>query len=189
MTDTDNKVHADALDSIASDALTLFRTGMFLMVIYLSVLSLTLREGSTEFITFVLNSSYTAYGFSFWLGSIALCALTYRAARRTALQDEYAELGLIEDKFAVVNYISTCVFGLLFALVSLLFGLFNGWANMVSGSVAGIPITTPIVLILISIFLVLAINVVFATMEWFRKRYGAFRSHIPDDSQILSKLQ
>lgn len=72
----------DTLRAIANDALKVFRAGLFLIVIYISILSLTLRTGGVEYIRNILDSFYTINGIVFWVGSVTSSVLTHRMARR-----------------------------------------------------------------------------------------------------------
>ena len=165
----------EALGAIADDALKMFRAGLFMIVIYISILSLTLRTGGAEYIKNIINSGYTIIGVTFWVGSVTVSVLTPRAARRITLQDHYSQLGRVDDKFDVLNLSTAGTVGLLISIFSLIFGLLEGWANTVNESAGGIGIEQPIVIIGVSFVFVLGIYSAFSVLDMVRDRWGSIR--------------
>jgi len=165
----------EALSSIAGDSLQIFRAGLFLIVIYISILSLTLRTGGPDYVRNIIDSFYTINGIIFWIGSVTGSVLTYRTARRVTLQENYSQLGRIHDKFEILNFSTACTFGLLISVFSLIFGLLEGYANTVSGSSEGIGIEQPLVIVGFSFILVMGIYSLLSVIEMARDKWGPIR--------------
>lgn len=165
----------DALAAIGDDALKVFRAGLFLIVIYISILSLTLRTGGTAYIVNIVNSFYTVNGIVFWVGSISVSVLANRMARRTALKNNYSQIGMGHDKFDILNFSTAATVGLLISIFSLIFGLLEGWANTVNDSASGVGIEQPIGIILFSIIFVTSIYTVLSLIDLARNRWGSLR--------------
>ncbi|WP_092634231.1 hypothetical protein [Haloplanus vescus] len=165
----------DALGAIADDALKVFRAGLFMIVIYISILSLTLRTGGVDYIENIVNSFYTLNGIMFWAGSITSSVLAHRMARRVTLQQNYSQLGHVNDKFDVLNFSTASTIGLLISVFSLIFGLLEGWANTVNPSAGGVGIQQPILIIGFSFVFVLGIYVILSALDMIRDRWGPIR--------------
>ena len=161
--------------AIANDALKVFRAGLFLIVIYISILSLTLRTGGVEYIRNILDSFYTINGIVFWVGSVTSSVLTHRMARRITLQEHYSQLGRVDDKFDVLNFATAGTIGLLIAVFSLMFGLLEGWANTVNESAGGIGIEQPIGVVALSFVFVLGIYSALSVIDVMRSKWGPIR--------------
>lgn len=165
----------DSLGAIADDALKVFRAGLFLIVIYISILSLTLRTGGTEYIKNIINSVYTINGIVFWIGSVTSSVITHRMARRITLQEQYSQLGRIDDKFDVLNFSTAGTVALLVSVFSLIFGLLEGWANTVNESAGSIGIAQPIGIIALSFVFVLGIYSALSILDLVRSKWGPIR--------------
>ncbi len=165
----------DALGAIADDALKVFRAGLFMMVIYISILSLTLRTGGVDYIENIVNSFYTVNGIVFWAGSITSSVLTHRMARRVTLQQHYPQLGRIDDKFDVLNFSTASTVGLLISVFSLIFGLLEGWVNTVNPSAGGIGIHQPLLIVGFAFVFILSIYSILSVLDMVRDRWGPIR--------------
>ena len=165
----------DALGAIAEDALEVFRAGLYIIIIYVSILSLTLRTGGVEYVKNIINSFYTINGIVFWVGSITSSVMTHRMARRITLQEHYSQLGRIDDKFDVLNFSTAGVIGLLISVFSLIFGLLEGWASTINESSSGIGIEQPIGVIGFSLIFVLSIYSILTIVDILRDRWGPIR--------------
>lgn len=165
----------DALGAIADDSLKIFRAGLFMIVIYISILSLTLRTGGMDYIENIVNSFYTVNGIVLWAGSITSSVLTHRMARRITLQQNYSQLGRINDKFDVLNFSTASTVGLLISVFSLIFGLLEGWANTVNPSAGGVGIHQPLLIIGLSFAFILGIYSILSTLDMVRDRWGPIR--------------
>ncbi|WP_336135280.1 hypothetical protein [Natronomonas amylolytica] len=165
----------DALGAIADDALGVFRAGLFMMVIYISILSLTLRTGGVDYIENVVDSFYSINGIVFWAGSITSSVLTHRMARRVTLQNNYSQLGRIDDKLDILNFLTASTVGLLISVFSLLFGLLEGWGKTVNPSSGGVGIHQPLLIISFSFAFILAIYSVLSVLDMVRNRWGPIR--------------
>ena len=148
----------DALGAIADDSLNVFRAGLFMIVIYISILSLTLRTGGVEYIENIVNSFYTINGIVFWAGSITSSVLTHRMARRVTLQQNYSQISKVDDKLDILNFSTASTVGLLISVFSLIFGLLEGWANTINPSAGGIGIRQPLLIIGFSFVFILSIH-------------------------------
>lgn len=178
MTGNDSKIaegEREALSAIANDALTIFRAGLFLIVIYITILSLTLRTGGVDYVENIINSFYTINGIVFWMGSVTLSVVTHRIARRVTLQENYTNIGLIDDKYDTLNIASACTFGLLISVFSLIFGLLEGWANTVNQSSGTIGFEQPILIVGFSVIMVSIIYSIFSVMDIIRDKFGPIR--------------
>lgn len=178
MSEDTEKIEADekvAIGTIGDDALQIFRAGLFMIVIYISILSLTLRTGGAEYIENILNSFYTINGIVFWIGSVTSSVLTHRMARRIALQEYYSQLGRIDDKFDVLNFATASTVGLLISVFSLIFGLLEGWSNTVNESAGGVGIEQPIIIIVFSFSFILAIYSLLSVIDQVRDKWGPIR--------------
>ncbi|REA01258.1 hypothetical protein DEQ92_18080 [Haloferax sp. Atlit-6N] len=171
-----NEGERDALGAIAGDALKVFRAGLFMIVIYISILSLTLRTGGVDYIENIIGSFYTINGIVFWVGSITSSVLTHRMARRVTLQEHYSQLGRIDDKFDVLNFATAGTVGLLISVLSLIFGLLEGWSNTVNPSAGGIGIDQPLLIVGFSLLFVLSIYTFFSFLDMVRDRWGSIRN-------------
>lgn len=165
----------DAVGAIADDALKVFRAGLFMMVIYISILSLTLRTGGADYIENIINSIYTVTGLVFWAGSVLGSVLTHRMARRITLQQNYSQLGRIDDKFDVLNFSTASIVGLLISVFSLIFGLLEGWGNTVNGSSSGASIYQPLGVLALSFAFILVIYSALSVMDIVREKWGPIR--------------
>lgn len=165
----------DALGAIAGDALKVFRAGLFMIVIYISILSLTLRTGGVDYIENIVNSFYTINGIVFWAGSITGSVLTHRMARRVTLQQSYSQLGRVNDKFDILNFSTASTVGLLISVFSLIFGLLEGWANTVNPSAGGVGIHQPLLLVGFSFVFILGIYSILSVLDMLRAKWGPIR--------------
>lgn len=178
MSDSSNQIgdgERDALGAIADDSLKIFRAGLFMIVIYISILSLTLRTGGVDYIENIIGSFYTVNGIIFWAGSITSSVLTHRIARRITLQQNYTQLGKIDDKYNILNFSTASIVGLLISVFSLIFGLLEGWRNTVNSSAGGIGIYQPLIIIGFSFVFVLSIYSVLSILDMIRDRWGPIR--------------
>ncbi|QCS43019.1 hypothetical protein [Natrinema versiforme] len=164
----------DSLRAIGDDALNIFRAGLYLIVIYISILSLTLNTGGSDYIENVINSSYTINGIVFWIGSLTSSILTHRMARRVTLQEHYSQLGRIDDKFDILNFATASTVGLLISVFSLIFGLLAGWSNTVNESSTGVGIEQPIAIIGLSFIFIVSIYSILSIIDILRDRWGPY---------------
>lgn len=146
-----NDADSDIADSIADDALQLFKSGLTLAVIYVTLVSLILRDGGAEAISTILNSSYTTIGVIFWAGSMTTCLVTYWGARQSSSNSEVDSSSIFSAKNIQFNYPTMVLFGLLVSLFSLMFGIVEGWYKAYEGISGSIPVSVPIVIIIGSI--------------------------------------
>ncbi|MUV88399.1 hypothetical protein GJ631_18030 [Natronomonas sp. CBA1123] len=165
----------DALGAIADDALRTFRAGLFLIVIYISIISLTLQTGGAAYVENIINSFYTINGVVFWIGSMTVCVFTHRAARRITLKENYPQLGQIDDKFDVLNLSSTSTFGLLISVFSLIMGLLEGWANTINDTSRTIGFEQPLLIVGFSVVMVSILYSAFSVLDMIRGRWGPIR--------------
>lgn len=165
----------DALGAIASDSLKTFRAGLFLIVIYISIISLTLQTGGAKYVENIINSFYTINGMMFWIGSMTVNVFTHRMARRVTLKENYSQLWALDDKFAVLNLSSTGTFGLLISVFSLIMGLVEGWINTVNNTSVTVGIEQPLGIIGLALGIVVAIFVIFSMLDSIRERWGPIR--------------
>jgi succinate dehydrogenase hydrophobic anchor subunit len=165
----------NALAAIADDALKTFRAGLFMIVIYISIISLTLQTGGSEYVQNIFNSSYTIVGIIFWIGSLTVSVFTHRFARRVTLKDHYPQLGRIDDKFDVLNLSTTSTFGLLVAVFSLIMGLLAGLSNTISDTSGSIGVGQPLSIIAISVAVVAVIYSTLSVLDMIRGRWGPIR--------------
>ncbi|MGB9986051.1 hypothetical protein [Salarchaeum japonicum] len=178
MTEDSDKIEGgerEALGAIANDALKTFRAGLFLIVIYISIMSLTLQTGGVEYIENITDSFYTINGIVFWIGSVTVSIFTHRTARRITLKEHYPQLGRIDDKFDVLNLSTTSTFGLLISVFSLVMGLFEGWANTVNNTSMTVGIEQPLLIVGFSIIMVSVLYFAFSVLDMIRGRWGPIR--------------
>jgi hypothetical protein len=171
------EVDKEELGAIADDSLSIFRIALFFIVIYISIISLAFRRENVDIVVGILNSYYTTIGATFWVGSLTTSLLTYRIARRASLQEEYSQLGQIPDKFIVMNYVTASIIALFLSIISLLFGLYEGWLSSMPTypNGAGIGIRQPIGTIGLSFLLVMFIFGVIFLVDLIRDRWGPIR--------------
>lgn len=169
------EVEKEVMNSIASDSISLFRTGLFLIVAYATILSLALQEGEAEIITNTINSTYTFTGFLIWIGSLVAAIWSYRTARYISLLDEYPQLNRISDQKIVLNKVSAVAIGFLISVVSLLFGLIEGWIRTYSNTPGGISMEAPVVIAGFGFLLLMGLFGVLSTIDYVRERMGAIR--------------
>ena len=165
----------EALGAIADDALKTFRAGLFMIVIYISIISLTLQTGGSEYVGNIINSAYTINGIIFWVGSLTVSVFTHRFARRVTLKDHYPQLGRIDDKFDVLNLSTTSTFGLLVSVFSLIMGLLEGWSNTINDTSGSIGIEQPLLIITLSVAVVFLIYTAFSALDMIRGKWGPIR--------------
>jgi hypothetical protein len=165
----------EALGAIANDALRTFRAGLFLIVIYISIISLTLQTGGVEFVENIVNSYYTIIGIIFWIGSMTVAIFTHRTARRVTLQDHYPQLGRIDDKFDVLNLSTTSTFGILISVFSLIMGLLEGWVNTINDTNVSVGFEQPLLIIGFSVVVVSVLYSAFSVLDMIRGRWGPIR--------------
>lgn len=165
----------EALGAIATDALNTFRAGLFMIVIYISIISLTLQTGGNEYIVNIIDSFYTINGIIFWIGSVTMSIFTHRTARRVTLQDHYPQLGRIDDKFDVLNLSTTSTFGLLISVFSLMMGLLEGWTNTINDSSGTVGFEQPLLIIGFSVVMVSILYSAFSILDMVRGRWGPIR--------------
>jgi len=165
----------EALGAIAADALKTFRAGLFMIVIYISIISLTLQTGGNEYIVNIIDSFYTINGIIFWIGSVTMSIFTHRTARRVTLQDHYPQLGRIDDKFDVLNLSTTSTFGLLISVFSLMMGLLEGWTNTINDSSGTVGFEQPLLIIGLSVVMVSILYSAFSILDMVRGRWGPIR--------------
>jgi hypothetical protein len=169
----------ESLSAIADDALTVFRLGLFLIVIYISILSLVLQSGGPEYVSNTVDSTYTIFGVTLWVGSVTSSILTYRVARRVTLQDRYTQLGKVDDKFDVLNLATASTVGLLITVFSLIMGLLEGWIATVNEGSVGVGIEQPLIIVVISATLILGIYAALGVLDMVRDRWGPIRENLP----------
>lgn len=177
-TDTIEDGERAAIGAIGDDALKIFRAGLFMIVIYISILSLTLQTGGRDYVENIFNSFYTINGIVFWIGAMTVALLTHRIARRVTLMEEYTQIGEVSDKFDILNLSTASTFGLLISVFSLIVGLWEGWANTIRDSYMGIGIRQPLMIIGVSVIAVFSIYSVFLVLDWIRQRWGPIRKII-----------
>jgi len=165
----------EAIGTLGDDALQVFRTGLFMMVIYISILSLTLRQGGVDFIENIINSLYTLNGVLFWVGSVTIGVYAHRTARRVSLQDQYSHQWAIDDRWVVLNLSTSGIVGLLISIISLIFGLLDGWAHTVNPSAGSLGIEQPILIVGLAVILASATFSMFSTLDMIRDRWGPIR--------------
>jgi len=178
MSDQNDKIgtsEREALSEIASDALKIFRAGLFMIVIYLTIISLTLRTGGTNYVENIFSSRYTLIGIMFWTGSMMVSVFTHRRARRVTLMDQYSHLGRINDKLDVLNLSSAGSFGLIISVFSLIVGFWEGWLNTINKSSITVGVEQPLIIIGISVLLVAIIYNIFSLLDLIRSRWGPVR--------------
>ncbi|MFC5277989.1 hypothetical protein ACFPM1_04305 [Halorubrum rubrum] len=168
-------VDTEPLGAIADDSLSLFRTSLFLIVVYLTILSLVFRQSGANIIVYILSSPYTVTGVLFWLGSMMTTVIAYRIARRTTLLDNYSELGRVSDKYQIMNTVTAAMVGLLIAVTSLIFGLLDGWSANVSDSQSITPVSDILLICGFAFLAVFSISSLLSLVDIVRKRYGPIR--------------
>ena len=168
-------VDTDALGAIADDSISIFRTSLFLIVVYLTILSLVFRETGSDVILQIIGSRFTIIGITFWLGAMGMSVVSYRTARRTSLLGEYSNLGRIHDKFLIMNTISATMIGLFISVTSLIFGLLQGLSASVTGTYPEISIREPLFILVVAIAFVLFIASILSLVDLIRERYGPIR--------------
>jgi hypothetical protein len=178
MPEQNDKIKSDekeALGAIANDALKTFRAGLFMIVIYVSIISLTLQTGGVNYVENIISSFYTINGIVFWIGSMTVSVFINRTARRVTLKEHYPQLGRIDDKFDVLNLSSTSTFGLLISVFSLITGLWEGWINTVNDTSVTVGFEQPLLIIGLSVVIVSILYSAFSALDVIRERWGPIR--------------
>lgn len=138
------EIDREFLDSLTSDALSVFKLDLTLIAIYGSILALLTREGSDQFVMRTLGSLYTNFGIQFLLGSILAVALIYVGVRVMMTRETYKDSGRITDEEFASYALGASVVSSVMAVFLLLAGLLDG-----AGS-GGIPLNQfPILLFVI----------------------------------------
>ena len=129
LTEEDDSVDCDLMNSMASDALSIPRMDLFALGLYASILALIFREGSHEFVGNIGNSLYTNLGIQFLIGSMVATVWFYIHIRKIAARSSYKNKGVINDEELVTYSLASVALGSVIAVFLLLVGIIDGFSQ------------------------------------------------------------
>ena len=180
--DTNN----DQVNSIAKDAIKLFRSGLTLIVVYFAILSFVKSTGEAAAVKSTVSSDYTIYGIIFWTGSMTTCIVTYAGARWALITDEKSVLSVIQREDILFNLITMALTGLLASLLSFISGVVEGLYNY-GGSSGNLPVPIIMTIILISPIFLLGFYIVAIVMIGLLREVNSWIDERLDDMlEIIS---
>jgi hypothetical protein len=91
------------------------------------------------------------------------------------LKTDYSQIGEVQDKFDVLNFLTASTTGLLISVFSLIFGLLAGWGNTVNPSSGGIGVRQPLFIIFLAFIFMVGIYSILSLLEMVRDRWGPIR--------------
>lgn len=162
MAEDQKSVSEDLIESYANDALRLFRINLIVFGIVLSALALINQGMDERYLRRFFNSIYTLTAGLLWMGSMIASIASYRASRRLQLKEAYPERGAIPDENLHLNYISAVAFSSLLAVLSLIFGIFDGFSQ------GGITIDQPMGVVVLAFVFVTVSFSFFSTIDLLR---------------------
>lgn len=155
----EQEVDRELMDLIAEDSIKLFSVNLVILTFFVTLITFSYREGGLEYLSGVIDSTYSITVMMFWLGSLIGSIITYRFARRTRLKKNYSNRGRIPDEQNYLNQVSAVALGSLLAVYCFIIGLIDGLSD------GSIGIEQPIFLAGFALFFVLAIFNVFSVID------------------------
>lgn len=176
-----DSVDRELMNSLALDALSVFRIDLFVVTLYASILALVFREGSQTFIMRIAGSLYTNIGFQFLLGSMLAAVLLYVRIRLVATRETYRNRGIVNDEKIMTYSLGATALGSVFSVFFLLVGVLDG---LRVGGIPAIQVTAlllPLWLIVMLFDLLLLPKVVNHWGRQVSERVAAVRGSHTDD--------
>ena len=151
----------EAFDSLADDALSIFRISIVLSGLYLTAFGLMTRGISVDFVRSVINTGYALFSIQALLAAMFGSILAYRHTRRLSMRKQLRNQGVLNDKKLAVNYVSATGIAAFGSVVCMLLGIIEAFAGETPS------VTFPTIVLLINFILWITIPfVVLSSLDW-----------------------
>lgn len=163
----------DIFDSLAGDALSLFKTTIVLSGLYLTAFGLVFRGTGMDLIIDILNAGYTQMSIQALIAAMIGSILSYRQARRLSVSNEPPNDGILPDRKLSMNYVSAAGIALVLSILLMILGILEGIAGEAPDM--AFPVIASIILFAIWISVPFSI---LSVIDWLSDRSSVLRQYL-----------